>query len=234
MRNLPVYVSHMEHEMTPAERLSAIRLSRGFSRPEAIAAFGFDKNTYASHENGNRGISAAAARRYAKAFRSTTDEILSGPLKTGGVGNETELTFISLPHIDLAAMNTKMSLKKALDSAREHTALPKSLRIKQPAFSMTCVGDSMRNQSGVFPSFCDGDVLIFARTTTAGPGDFVLAEIISDDSFLFRQYAEREPTNSGFQSFDLCPLNASHRSMSVRAPGIVNLVAKLTHVIKTI
>lgn len=56
-------------KMEPCERLRIAREAAGYrSAADAAAAIGANSNTYASHENGNRGLGRAASR-YAKAYK---------------------------------------------------------------------------------------------------------------------------------------------------------------------
>ncbi|ACB97373.1 transcriptional regulator, XRE family (plasmid) [Beijerinckia indica subsp. indica ATCC 9039] len=60
-------------------RLRRARKNAGFpSATEAARAFGWNANTYRSHENGERGVRMAMAERYAKAFRVSVPWLLTG------------------------------------------------------------------------------------------------------------------------------------------------------------
>jgi len=64
---------------TPGDRLIDLREKRGFQTArEAARAFGWNEVTYRSHENGTRNIPYDVAQRYAAAFGSTPQYILSG------------------------------------------------------------------------------------------------------------------------------------------------------------
>lgn len=63
----------------PHERLEEAREKAGFrSAREAAQQFGWGYSTYASHENGSRGLRLDAARKYARAFRVTPGWLLTG------------------------------------------------------------------------------------------------------------------------------------------------------------
>ena len=63
----------------PHQRLQSARQNAGFENAtDAARAFGWNENTYRSHENGERGLRAAIAERYAKAFRTTAAWLLTG------------------------------------------------------------------------------------------------------------------------------------------------------------
>lgn len=62
-----------------SDRLRELRIKKGFSTAsDAAKAFGWNENTYKSHESGIRGIRPDAARKYASAFNSTPAYILVG------------------------------------------------------------------------------------------------------------------------------------------------------------
>ena len=62
----------------PCDRLQQARRAAGYPDASAAArAFGWNENTYRSHENGERGIVRAAAR-YARAFRVSEGWLLTG------------------------------------------------------------------------------------------------------------------------------------------------------------
>lgn len=64
---------------TPADRLKALRVAAGFtSATEAARAYGWAPSTYMGHENGSRGLNAAAAHKYARAFGADWADLLTG------------------------------------------------------------------------------------------------------------------------------------------------------------
>jgi len=61
----------------PASRLRQLRIRKDFrTAADAARAYGWNEETYKSHENGMRGIRPAVAERYAQAFGSTAAYIL--------------------------------------------------------------------------------------------------------------------------------------------------------------
>lgn len=63
----------------PHHRLSNARKRAGYDEPTAAArAFGFNPVTYLAHESGRRGLTRAAAKRYASAFRVSAGWLLTG------------------------------------------------------------------------------------------------------------------------------------------------------------
>lgn len=71
---------------TPADRLKALRIKRGYATAkDAADAFGWNPVTYRSHENSTRNIPLYAARKYAAALGVTVSHIVSS-----SNGSETE------------------------------------------------------------------------------------------------------------------------------------------------
>ncbi len=61
------------------ERLASARLAAGFeTASDAARAFGWNENTYRSHENGERGIKNGVAEKYSKAFNVSFLYLLTG------------------------------------------------------------------------------------------------------------------------------------------------------------
>lgn len=78
--------------MTLNERLKQARKEAGFQfAKEAARAFGWNENTYSSHENGNRGFPSSAGEKYAKNFGVDFNWLMTGrgsPKKTGNTSDE--------------------------------------------------------------------------------------------------------------------------------------------------
>ena len=63
----------------PHDRLRKVRQDAGYATAaDAAKAFGWVGSTYASHENGNRGLRPDAADRYAAAFKTSAAYLLYG------------------------------------------------------------------------------------------------------------------------------------------------------------
>ncbi|WP_368649550.1 helix-turn-helix domain-containing protein [Brucella intermedia] len=72
-----------------AKRLEEARLARGFKTAKsACDFFGWNYNSYAQHEQGNRGISRVSAK-YAKAYRVSEAWLLTGE-GTGPISSNTD------------------------------------------------------------------------------------------------------------------------------------------------
>src|SRR5690606_19234728 len=88
----------------PHERLQEVREKAGFrSAMEAAQHFGWGYSTYASHENGSRGMRLDAARKYARAFG-----VAVGWLLTGNNGAKAPREVMSIPVIGKVAAGVWM------------------------------------------------------------------------------------------------------------------------------
>lgn len=220
---------------TPNQRLRSIREKRGFETAfDAARAYGWNENTYASHENGNRGIPPDAAIRYAKAFRFSLDWLYTGTnaMKTIGLHREPNVAFKVVPRLSWDFMKIYGGVEKAMEMAVEFASLPKNISISMPSFSMTVIDDSMLNTVTPGASFSLGDEVVFSTKAEIRPGDFVLAELLTENAVIFRQYKARGRSSSGFMTFDLAPLNNSHPTTSITEENQARIVARMTHVIK--
>jgi transcriptional regulator with XRE-family HTH domain len=100
---------------TPADRLREAREVAGFTGATEVAEnFGWNKNTYKSHENGIRGISAKKARQYARGLRTTPEWILyeRGPGPLNRVQKETIKDRI-LPDEETLELSIRQALRFA-------------------------------------------------------------------------------------------------------------------------
>ncbi len=61
------------------DRLRSARIHAGYGKAsDASRAFGWNRNTYASNENGNRAFGREAAEKYAKAYKVSLEWLLTG------------------------------------------------------------------------------------------------------------------------------------------------------------
>lgn len=220
---------------TPGERLKHIREQRGFATArDAARSYGWDISTYHSHENGNRGIPPDAAIKYARAFSFTLDWLYRGASNdaTQGVASTPNLAFKLVPRLSWNFIEKYGDLETAMAHATEFASLPQSMVLKGPVFSLVIVGDSMVNTEGP-DSFKEGDEVVFSSSAQINPGDFVLAEIFTENKVVFRRYMERDKNADGFVTFELAPLNLAHRTFHISSPEQARIVAKMTKCIRT-
>jgi len=131
----------------PYQRLQSARQNAGFEyATDAARAFGWNENTYRSHENGERGLRPAIAERYAKAFRTTAAWLLTGE---GQV--EAKNTVRLVGRIGAGAVIDA-------DFEQEHPEGFDQIEIPYPvpsdAVAFEIVGDSM------WPRYDPGDIVI--------------------------------------------------------------------------
>lgn len=221
---------------TPGSRLRLIREQRGYeTAEEAALAHGWNKNTYHSHENSNRGIPPDAAIRYSKVFRFSLDWLYKGNNQNNVMGLDAtpHVAFKLVPRLLWNFLEIFGSLDKAMEQATEYASLPKTLKILMPAFSMTITDDSMKNSNAPGPSFDPEDEVVFSTSAKICPGNFVLAELYDENVVVFRQYRERGKDTDGFVIYELTALNPAFRSYLIQNPDQARLVAKMTHHLKT-
>lgn len=109
----------------PSDRLRRVRIAAGFETPqEAARAFGWNPNTYKSHENGVRGLRPEAAKRYASGFSR---------------GNRAKVSYIWLitgtdPKASLSPEEEEaLSLFRDLDDAERAQAVAILRTLKRPS-----------------------------------------------------------------------------------------------------
>lgn len=129
----------------PYERLQQARKKAGFeTASDAARAFGWNENTYRSHENGERGLKPATAARYAKCFKTSYGWLLTGE----GVSKDRR----SIPLRGWIKAKGKVDFIKETDVDR---TINTSFDLPEDAYCLKIVTDSM------YPRYVDGDVLIF-------------------------------------------------------------------------
>lgn len=110
----------------PADRLRQLRIKKGFeTTADAAAAFGWNPNTYKSHENGERGIKLPVARQYASAFGSSASYILTGERAAPTISEVT-----SIPLMGVVAAGT---FRPSDWLPEDQTAIPAVVRRDIPA-----------------------------------------------------------------------------------------------------
>jgi hypothetical protein len=217
---------------TEHDRLKKMRIKRGWASATAAAnAYKWNANTYRSHENGTRGITPEYAIRYGAVFGFDVEWLYKGgpSYKSKGISGIPDVAQKTVPRLNWNFLLVYGGVDKAMVMATEHSSLPQDMNLALPAFTMNVEGDSMKNQPGVHPSFNPGDSLIFSTAAKIRPGDFVLAEILDENTVVFRQYRERGRNGSNFMTFELAPLNPAYETRLVTNAGQARLVAKMTH-----
>jgi len=151
----------------PFERLQIARQRAGFeSATEAARAFGWNENTYRSHENGERGLRLTVAERYAKAFDISAAWLLTGE-------NDEEGQKPDEPPKYTVRLVGRIGAGAVIDSEFEQEPPEGFDEIEIPypvpagAVAFEIVGDSM------WPRYDPGDIVIcwkVAQTRTEADG----------------------------------------------------------------
>lgn len=189
--------------MESNERLKQIRRAAGYRyAKEAARAFGWNENTYSSHENGNRGIPIKAAKTYAARFKVSLDWLLEGKgagptdLAPDGVPNarprktapqdSTPIADLHIPLItelpkDLPVMGTGAGSNSGAfllktGSPIDYVRRPPGVSNRKDVFGIYVEGDSME------PKFEPGDLLICDPHRPARITEYVVVVVQLDES----------------------------------------------------
>ena len=147
-----MYSTNCHHAgMTEAnERLQAARLRAGFeTATDAARAFGWNENTYRSHENGERGLKKEVAYRYAKALRISVGWLLTGDGATDAANVARVMGYVG------AGAEIEPDFEQVPDEGLYEIELPFPIPPDAVAFEVR--GDSM------WPRYDDGDVVVCWR-----------------------------------------------------------------------
>ena len=184
------YTSPMEE---PHERLQAARLRAGFTEAtDAARAFGWNENTYRSHENGVRGLKPEVASRYAKRLKVSAGWLLTG-----------EGTMV---RHNVVAIMGKIGAGAEILPAEEQIPPDGLYEIEAPfplpddAIAFEVTGESM------WPRYDPGDVIVCYRLGI-NPNEIIgwEAAVRTKDG---RRYLKRVLQGSAKGSFDLESHNA--------------------------
>jgi SOS-response transcriptional repressor LexA len=221
---------------SPGARLKAARKHAGYDTAKnAAEAFGWNVNTYKSHENGKRGLLDDAARRYAKAFAVaaswlTLDE--NPPAWIGkGVDNNKRVRMRRAPVLAWVAVDGYLSYRLGdmdRDLAIHYVEIDADPAVGRRLFFLPVVGESMIAKPAVGGvSFHDGDLVGFDPDAEHKPGDFVLARLEGDTEPIFRKYQLRGRDEAGGQLIDLVPLNEDYETTRLSSTRRGEIIARL-------
>lgn len=89
--------------------------------------------------------------------------------------------------------------------------------LSRVAFALQIEGDSM------MPEFQAGDIIIVDPEVAPMPGDYVVAKLDNEQTATFKKYRSRGTDATGFECFELVPLNDDYATVTVSAsnPGRV-------------
>jgi phage repressor protein C with HTH and peptisase S24 domain len=135
-------VAHMDIH----DRLRQARINAGFeTASDAATRFGWVESTYRSHENGQRGIKANDANKYARAFRVTNEWLLLGL----GEGQKKPVPLVG--YVGAGAEVFPIDDGGSLDDIDPPPG------VGPEAVAVRVRGDSM------YPRYMDGDLLIYDK-----------------------------------------------------------------------
>jgi len=217
----------------PADRLQDARRQAGYpTAREAAAAFGWNPNTYKSHENGKRGIKRAMAERYGRAYGVSPAWLLTGENPPDFVDSNQELKIPPVPTRKIPKISyiaagsfTEISDPYAEGFGEEWVSVDDS-DIGPRAFALEVEGESM------LPDFKPGEVIIIDPDAPIKPGDYVAAKSIKSGSATFKKYRPRGVDADGVEQIELVPLNEDHPTEYIGADRPGYLVGKMVRHIR--
>jgi hypothetical protein len=233
----------------PATKLRQLRLARGFkTAAEAANYYGWNVNTYKSHENGARTISKKAAGKYGKAYNVLPGWLLydSGP-KSHAVGEvykgnivdareavpqlpapDFGLAYRRIPRLSWEIMANITNVHQAIAEATDFYLVPVDDPLPALSFALKINDDSMlATDSRAGDSFRRGDDVVFSPQKAVSPGDFVLARIFARNETIFRQYRESGYDKHGRKIVSLHALNANWADEDISLETTGEIVARL-------
>lgn len=194
----------------PFERLQIVRAQAGYANAtDAARAFGWNENTYRSHENGERGLKPAVANRYAKAFRVSSAYLLTG--ESSDVG-PTYVRVVGLVgaggqvNDDVTQVHQNQVVRVKID-----IPLPDGLS----AFEVW--GDSM------LPKYDPGDLIIVQDhpvPVSQVLGDVALVTTANGSRYVKRILRGSEPGLYTLESYNASPME----DVEIREVGMIYLI----------
>ena len=216
----------------PHERLKQIRIARGVATAaDAARRFGWDEDTYKSHENGIRGISKKAVAKYAAAYKVSRGWLFFGEGNydnTPPLDGDSALAFKRIPLLDWGVVTNSANIADAIPSATARAGTASTENFGPLVFALRVADDSMRNLAAGSPhSFSPGDEIVFDPEKAVSPGGYVLARIIARKVTLFRQYRESGYTDRGAKIITLHPLNPNYGDETIIIGETGEIIATL-------
>lgn len=207
------------------ERLKQARTDRGFENPtDAARAFGWNVNTYRSHENGNREISKSAALRYAKAYNVSVDWLLTGSKKSGtnkehSISTKTGINQIPIryvPLLELGQVYMGITNDGFSEVDQKFIGISGLSKLNEDVIAVEIPDNSMvENPFVKGVSFTAGDVAVIDKKAKIVPGDYILALVPSLEEAVIRKYKAIKVDNDGFAHIELVPLNSDYPTIPV-------------------
>ncbi len=193
----------------PYQRLQTARQRAGFENAtDAARAFGWNENTYRSHENGERGLKKDIAEKYARAFGVSPAWLLTGE----GVAQRKNIVMVAGSVITSADITSEGQFEVEVPFPIEETAI---------AFAV--VGE------GMWPRYESGDIVICERDGSTI--DQVLGWEAAVQTVEQKRYLRRVLKGSRKGLYDLESSNAATiRDVKLEWVGAVLAVVRASHV----
>lgn len=216
---------------TPDARLRQLRMRRFLTAVQAAAYFGWNPNTYKSHENGIRPISKKAAEKYARGYNVSVGWLLFGegapPITSDNIGKN-NLAVRHIPRLDWDVVGTLIAMKDALAAATEYYVARSDDNFGPLTFALTVKDESMQNTNAfAVVSFQPGDEILLDPERSVSPGDFVLARISNRNETVFRQYRETGFDKQGRKVVTLHSLNPNYADVQIVLGVTGEIIARL-------
>lgn len=216
-----------------AKRLVKMRERAGFKgrkgRVEAIAKHTFNKNAYASHENGNRLIEEEAAWNYASKYKSNPLWLLYGigKIDTPFAFDNKSIAESEIPELKWGMIITHGGAKAALEHLSIDEPFPPDGNKSRLIFRLITEDDSMSEPADKLRGFPVGTELCFEAGVEVSPGDFVLAIAYGEPKELFRQVGIQERRPDGTVVYALVPLNSFYETRIIVSGQTGDIIARL-------
>jgi SOS-response transcriptional repressor LexA len=218
-----------------SNRLRLARKHAGYTTAnDAAEAFGWNVNTYKSHENGKRGLHKMVDR-YAQAFNVKAGWLMNNEdppawLAKSGVAPKPVRTR-RFPVLSWVAVNRYLSYRSRAmhdDATIHHIDIGTDPKLGQRVFFLPIIGESMiANPSMGGDSFHPGDLCGFDPDAEHKPGDYVLAQLEGEKEPMFRKYQLRGRDEGGGELIDLVPLNQDYATVRISRAHPGKIIARL-------
>jgi len=215
-----------------SDRLRKVRIQKGFSTSsDAARAYGWNQNTYISHENGNRGLSPKSAERYARAYGVGVGWLLTGENPPRWM-DENEIPkelrpVRQVPRLTMQELSTLHdgTIMEHLARCTEFAVIGIDPKLGAHVFEIVLDDGSMS------PYFKTGETVTVDPEQKAEPGDYVLAVIRGNA--LFRWLRNAGLDDEGRPLLELAPINEAWAAQPVTEDTwIVGPVLKHTRDVK--
>ncbi len=197
----------------PSDRLRRARSHKGFRGPtEAARAYGWNINTYRSHENGIRDLSKKAAERYASALSVSIGWLLTGENPPKWEDEQTQdkvkptRKIPKLTHAQAYSLTQGTKLEQ-IRGIFEFVVIGVDPVLGGDVFALGVSDESMS------PEFNPGAEVVVDPDAHWKPGDFVAVSINTMETVVLRQYRISGYDNEEGEMVILAALNNAFPSI---------------------